>query len=97
MIRPFQLVGQASDQCHLVLAETANSAEVVGRTPRSGCPLGQDAPVPHPAQRRQHPAKREQADGASAADQGVRPTIKADGPLPASNMRPTHCAGSGFS
>src|SRR5450432_3530429 len=57
---------------------TANSAEIVGRTPRSAWGVL----VPHPEQRFQHLARREGPTGASAADQGVRPTTYADCPLP---------------
>src|SRR5450432_1235938 len=57
---------------------TANSAEIVGRTPRSAWGVL----VPHPEQRGQHLARREGPTGASAADQGVRPTTYADCPLP---------------
>ena len=49
----------------------------MGRTPWSA----RDAPVPLLVQRYRLLAGCQQADGASAADQGVRPTMKADCPL----------------
>jgi ATP-dependent helicase HrpB len=47
--------------------------EMVGRTPWSGCPLGQDAPVPLPAPRTQHLAGCEQADGGVGRGPGRPP------------------------
>jgi hypothetical protein len=51
---------------------------MVGRTPPSGCPLGQDALVPLFARRIKHSRHRGRPTRASAADQGVRPTICAE-------------------
>ena len=51
------------------------AAALVGRTPRSGCPLGQDALVPPPAPWGQHLVGCQQADGGVGRGPGVRPTI----------------------
>jgi NADPH-dependent 2,4-dienoyl-CoA reductase/sulfur reductase-like enzyme/Fe-S-cluster-containing hydrogenase component 2 len=48
-------------------------AEAVGRTPWSGCPLGQDALVPQPEQPHQHLAGCEQADGGVGRGPGGPP------------------------
>ena len=57
-----------SAQCHLV-------AQLVGRTPWSGWPLGRDAIVPPSAQWGQHRVGCQQADGGVGRGPGVRPTI----------------------
>src|ERR1035441_1613336 len=59
----------------LVFSPIGFAAELVGRTPRSGCPLGLDALVPQPVQWRQHLAGHERADGGVGRGSGVRPTI----------------------
>src|ERR1019366_4068501 len=70
---PPMMVGQASAQCHIVFARATDSAEAVGRNPWSGCPLGQDALVPHPEQRYRHLASCEQADGGVGRGPGGPP------------------------
>src|ERR1019366_6170678 len=59
--------------CDIVSARAANPALLVGRPPRSGCPLGQDALDPPPAQRDRHLAWREQADGGVGRGSGGPP------------------------
>src|ERR1019366_1380963 len=51
---------------------TANPTEIVGRPTWSA----RDALVPHPDRRRQYLAGRKRSTGASAANQGVRPTMQ---------------------
>ena len=59
-------------QCHL-------AAALVGRTPRSGCPLGQVPLDPLPEQRRRHLAGYEQADGGVVRGPGGPPHHEALG------------------
>src|ERR1035441_8485243 len=59
--------------CRKILAQGTNPALLVGRPPRSGCPLGQDALDPPPAQRDRHLAWHEQADGGVGRGPGGPP------------------------
>ena len=69
-----QPVGQAILPNATWFLEDGNSAEVVGRAPRPA----RDALVPLSEQQHQHLAGSGRPTGASAADQGVRPTIYAE-------------------
>src|ERR1035441_3313633 len=64
---------QVANRMPLVFPKTANPAQTVGRTPWSGCLLGQDALVPRLEQLGQHHAKRAQADGGVGRGPGGPP------------------------
>src|ERR1017187_4023932 len=64
---------QVANRMPLVFPKTANPAQTVGRTPWSGCPLGQDALVPRLEKLCQHHAKRAQADGGVGRGPGGPP------------------------
>src|ERR1035438_5272572 len=61
----------------------AITRRLVGRPPKSGCPLGQDALVPLPEQRHHHLAERQQADGPALLAMGrSRQAENSADPLP---------------
>src|SRR5471030_1863181 len=68
--------GRHSAQCHLVFPRFANPAQIVGRTPWSArVPWTRFSPTESASSAQGKPTR------ASAADQGVRPTINADCPI----------------